>query len=120
MEWTDEAVAELVRLRTAGLTFPAIARQLGCTDNAATNKSRRLAVPRGRIVKVEREVPPDTTRGRVLPSKPGVVDLVWSSCRWPIGDPQKPGFHFCGERRDGTKPYCKGHCRLAFVPVTGR
>lgn len=35
-------------------------------------------------------------------------------CRWPLGDPLKPGFSFCGKRCEGT--YCRGHDQLAWLP----
>lgn len=30
-------------------------------------------------------------------------------CRWPIGDPANPDFHFCGQRVDGAGVYCAEH-----------
>lgn len=42
----------------------------------------------------------------------GVLDLRFSMCRWPIGDPQQPAFTFCGERAEG--PYCSHHHGLAY------
>ncbi|HWO07298.1 MAG TPA: GcrA family cell cycle regulator [Candidatus Paceibacterota bacterium] len=35
-------------------------------------------------------------------------------CRWPIGDPQHEGFHFCGRKRVCALPYCELHLRRAF------
>lgn len=35
-------------------------------------------------------------------------------CCWPIGDPKKPGFRFCGENRVGRN-YCSKHEKRAFV-----
>lgn len=36
-------------------------------------------------------------------------------CQWPIGDPTKPDFHFCGEAAVPSKPYCSDHCAVAYV-----
>lgn len=38
------------------------------------------------------------------------------SCRWPIGDPQHPDFHFCGKQKMLGLSYCEGHARRAFDP----
>lgn len=35
-------------------------------------------------------------------------------CKWPIGDPQKDGFSFCGRRR-GEGPYCAEHHKRAYA-----
>jgi GcrA cell cycle regulator len=38
------------------------------------------------------------------------------SCRWPIGDPQKPDFHFCNKTKVCGLPYCEAHARRAYQP----
>lgn len=35
-------------------------------------------------------------------------------CRWPVGDPQKAGFHFCGKQKVPGLPYCETHARRAY------
>ncbi|MCY4035178.1 MAG: GcrA cell cycle regulator [Hyphomicrobiales bacterium] len=35
-------------------------------------------------------------------------------CKWPIGHPGEEDFHFCGERRQDTLPYCKTHAQEAY------
>lgn len=47
-----------------------------------------------------------------------VETLEESSCRWPIGDPVKPEFHFCGADRVEGLPYCSKHCAVAYVTPT--
>lgn len=44
-----------------------------------------------------------------------VHSLEGHHCRWPIGDPQRPDFHFCGGRKVNGLPYCEFHARKAFV-----
>jgi len=39
--------------------------------------------------------------------------LTARTCRWPIGDPLRPGFGFCGDAVDGAGPYCRGHREVA-------
>lgn len=45
-----------------------------------------------------------------------MTTLLPDDCRWPIGDPQAAGFHFCGERKQTGHPYCELHVRLASTP----
>ncbi len=46
--------------------------------------------------------------------------LTESSCRWPIGDPQTPDFHFCNRSKVPGLPYCDVHARRAFQPPQPR
>lgn len=46
--------------------------------------------------------------------------LTESSCRWPIGDPQSPDFHFCNRNKVPGLPYCEAHARRAFQPPQPR
>ena len=67
-------------------------------------------------------VPPVEEERRARPALAGVdlLDLKESMCRWPVGDPQDDGFHFCGQRRHDGLPYCETHARVAFQPVQRR
>lgn len=49
-----------------------------------------------------------------------LLELGASMCRWPLGDPTKAEFRFCGCRAVGTLPYCQDHARVAFQPVADR
>lgn len=42
-----------------------------------------------------------------------LLDLTAFTCRWPIGDPGEPGFHFCGAACPEHKPYCAEHTMIA-------
>jgi GcrA cell cycle regulator len=46
-----------------------------------------------------------------------LVDLNMHTCRWPIGDPKDPDFHFCGKEVELGKPYCEEHLAQAFVGI---
>ena len=45
---------------------------------------------------------------RAIATKPA------SGCSWPIGDPQKEGFVFCGRRRKDGSSYCGMHDGVAW------
>ena len=49
-----------------------------------------------------------------------IQTLTESCCRWPIGDPQQPEFHFCGKKKVPGLPYCEVHARRAFQPPQAR
>jgi len=51
------------------------------------------------------------------PNRPVTVQsLTAMSCRWPVGDPKAPGFHFCGRAKAPACPYCAHHAVLAYQP----
>jgi len=66
-------------------------------------------------------IPPAPPR-RLVPAKPSpeiadktsLLDLNDKVCRWPMGHPGEPDFHFCGEAVNPGFPYCVGHCGRAY------
>lgn len=49
-----------------------------------------------------------------------IHDLTAESCRWPIGDPRTPEFHFCNKLHMPGLPYCEAHARRAYQPPQPR
>jgi GcrA cell cycle regulator len=49
-----------------------------------------------------------------------VATLDRWDCSWPIGDPRRPDFHFCGARRLAGRPYCELHWRMSIQPPRTR
>lgn len=41
-------------------------------------------------------------------------------CCWPLGDPGKANFRFCGAAATPGKPYCQPHAQLAYVKIRDR
>ena len=66
-------------------------------------------------------IPPAPPR-RLVPAKPspeiadktGLLDLNEKICKWPIGHPGEPDFHFCGKQANPGFPYCVEHCGVAY------
>jgi GcrA cell cycle regulator len=66
-------------------------------------------------------IPPAPPR-RLVPAKPspevaektGLLDLNEKICKWPIGHPGEPDFHFCGNQANPGFPYCVQHCGVAY------
>ncbi len=43
-----------------------------------------------------------------------IESLEVDDCRWPIGDPRRPDFHFCGEQKTIGRPYCARHAAMSI------
>lgn len=53
---------------------------------------------------------------KIAEKQKSLLDLESGECRWPVGDPRKEGFHFCGAQQVMGRPYCIEHWPLSFVP----
>jgi GcrA cell cycle regulator len=92
------------------------------------------AVPQQRVVSVgpggflrqgpgdqQQPIPPAPPR-RLVPAKPSadvadktsLLDLNEKICKWPLGHPGEPDFHFCGRAANPGFPYCVEHCGVAY------
>ncbi|RVU03585.1 GcrA cell cycle regulator [Novosphingobium umbonatum] len=101
---------------------------------AATDGDAPAAPPAPRIVSVgpggflrqgpgeqQAPIPPAPPR-RLVPAKPSpeiadktsLLDLNDRICRWPMGHPGEPDFHFCGDKVNPGFPYCVEHCGRAY------
>ncbi len=66
-------------------------------------------------------IPPAPPR-RLVPAKPSadvasktsLLELNDRVCRWPMGHPGEPDFHFCGQQANPGYPYCVDHCGVAY------
>ncbi|MFL6721378.1 MAG: GcrA family cell cycle regulator [Sphingomonas sp.] len=66
-------------------------------------------------------IPPAPPR-RLVPAKPSpevadktsLLDLNERICKWPMGHPGEPDFHFCGQQANPGFPYCVEHCGVAY------
>ncbi len=69
----------------------------------------------------QQPIPPAPPR-RLIPAKPSpeiadktsLLDLNDRVCRWPMGHPGEPDFHFCGDKVNPGFPYCVEHCGRAY------
>jgi GcrA cell cycle regulator len=66
-------------------------------------------------------IPPAPPR-RLVPAKPSpevadktsLLDLNDRICKWPMGHPGEPDFHFCGQQANPGFPYCVEHYGVAY------
>lgn len=148
MAWTDERVELLKTLWAEGLSAAQIANKMGgVTRNAVIGKVHRLGLSgRATPAKPQRGCGPaqhrkeeETSKSArpeirsVIPEPESIAPLVLDSgdkttvntiknnmCKWPIGDPAKDDFHFCGQPALVGKSYCSHHARMAFQPPQRR
>ncbi|BAV63545.1 GcrA family cell cycle regulator [Sphingobium cloacae] len=111
---------------------PAPAPAAPAAADAAT--PQQPAAPQPRIISVgpggflrqgpgdqQAPIPPAPPR-RLVPAKPSpeiadktsLLDLTERICKWPVGHPGEPDFHFCGEPVNPGFPYCVEHCGRAY------
>ena len=134
MSWNQQKVENLKKLWNEGVATSQIGEQLGFTKNAVIGKAFRLGLERRQnsrkktahsqsthSVTMYRETSSpshsqitqkkDVARRREKFSfKKSIVGTgSFKSCQWPIGDPLKEGFHYCGGQNIPTKPYCIEH-----------
>lgn len=149
MAWTDERVELLKTLWAEGLSAAQIANKMGgVTRNAVIGKVHRLGLSgRATPAKPQRGCAPNVERKEtvvavkparpeiksVIPEPEAIAPLVLDTgdkttvntiknnmCKWPIGDPAKDDFHFCGQPSLTGKSYCTHHARMAFQPPQRR
>ena len=145
--WAEGLSASQIAGRLGGVTRNAVigkVHRLGLAGRATSSRSsaprpRRTHVPRANrapslmfgtrgntALKPQYEAEHDTEPAPLvelvipLNERASIMTLKESMCRWPIGDPAEPEFHFCGRKKCGTLPYCEHHARMAYQPVQVR
>ena len=147
--WADGLSASQIAGRLGGVTRNAVigkVHRLGLAGRATTSrmKSHRPRVRTAQAVKrgllrtrpvgsagpsplkslyladAEPYLPPAEELVIPLNERKYIQTLTESCCRWPIGDPQQPDFHFCGKQKVPGLPYCEVHARRAFQPPQAR
>jgi GcrA cell cycle regulator len=141
MEWNEERIEALAKMWREGLSASQVARQLGgVTRSAVIGKVHRLGIA-GRDTPTRPNVLGGRPSTRIRASAGGVRratarpastglraitrtvfevaatatihTLTAHACRWPIGEPDQPGFGYCGRLRTSAGSYCDGHAAMA-------
>ena len=145
--WAEGLSASQIAGRLGGVTRNAVigkVHRLGLSGRATSSRSssprpRRMHVPRANRApslmfgtrgntalkpsyEEELELSPAPLRELVIPlnERASILTLKESMCKWPIGDPGEPEFHFCGRKSCASLPYCEHHARMAYQPVQMR
>jgi GcrA cell cycle regulator len=145
--WADGLSASQIAGRLGGVTRNAVigkVHRLGLAGRATTSRmkshrprvrsqaARRLMKARPPVAAgnqafrnlylgdSEPYVPPAEEIVIPMHERKYIQTLTETCCRWPIGDPQQPDFHFCGKSKIPGLPYCEVHARRAFQPPQAR
>jgi GcrA cell cycle regulator len=128
--WTPEKIALLKELWALGLPASQISeimaeRKMPSPKNALYKKARRLGLPPREIVAVKKQDDKSAKSKKPVEVKKQAPEIVapearvfskyegTSDCCWPLGDPRKPDFRFCGKKRVGRN-YCDKHEKMAY------
>ena len=123
--------------QAAAPSAPAAAAPAAPTSTPGANASQPMPNPSSDLPKIvsigpggfqrqgpgdqQPPIPPAPPR-RLVPAKPSpemadktsLLDLSDKVCRWPMGHPGEPDFHFCGNAVNPGFPYCVEHCGRAY------
>jgi GcrA cell cycle regulator len=114
--WTDKTVEKLRLLAAQGLKSAEIGGILGCSHDTVIRKCGREDIalrlrPKPRPKPLGAEALPLTERIGVAAA---VAALATQHCKWPVGDPVAPDFHFCSAQKiNMSEPYCEKHQHVA-------
>lgn len=79
-------------------------------------KPMRVPTPLEVLFKVEDPMIPIEEIVVPKDKRKGILQLESGDCKWPIGDPKEPDFHFCHHKAVSGLPYCEVHSRRAYAP----
>lgn len=126
MSWSKERIELLQRLWEKGLSASQIASELGegVTRNAVIGKAHRLGLKSRpsplKAVPPQKQPAKQAKSGKSEDNKVTLLMLTDRICKWPIGHPGDPNFHFCGRRSQAGQPYCAKHAAMAYQSPQSR
>lgn len=145
MIWSAEDTEQLRALWGRQLSAAEIGAIIGCSRHAVIGRAHRIGLPP--IERKPAEKPPvrrgakkqfPWIRKRCRSSGPvsepcelediplpvigeprmlSILEIDSTTCRWPIGDPRKPSFGYCGHPARPGSSYCAGHHAIAYRPA---
>lgn len=142
--WAEGLSASQIAKELGGVTRNAVigkVHRLGLSGRAkpssprkkVSTSSRGTSTPRARVTRapsaprtprVVAPTPPPPPPLEALPMSNGefatILTITDHMCKWPIGDPSKSDFRFCGRKTDPEEPYCLAHSQVAYQPSRRR
>ena len=130
MPWTEARIERVRELAGMGWSAAVIAGEIGdTTRNAVVGIGHRKGIKflgaggghvgngRPRVWRASPRKPKRVIQIEDIVEIPKMVtflDLGDDDCKWPIGDPLKDDFRFCGKYRLTGMAYCRECCRIAY------
>ncbi len=143
--WSDGLSASQIARRLGGITRNAVIGKVHRLGLAAREPRAKPRFSEARVLtlfpptRLQLNTPPGSRGNRKNVARPrkisqvrvetmeipaalrvDLLDLRDNMCRWPIGDPKKDGFHFCGRQRRTGDAYCCHHEVVARKPTPRR
>ncbi len=137
--WAEGLSAAQIANKMGGVTRNAVigkVHRLGLSGRATPAKPQRGCSPsqeRKEVAESQAKTEQHREIKPVIPEPDFIEPMVLSSgdlatvstiknnmCKWPIGDPAKDDFHFCGQSTSPGKSYCAYHAHMAFQPPQRR
>jgi GcrA cell cycle regulator len=121
----------------AKLSIRQIAERLDITVGMVNRMARKLGLTRRPPIRLGRPrkmleqspeplppapapepLPPEPILDGLIPTsqRKALFELTDETCRWPVGDPLRADFFFCGGQAVTNLPYCACHARVAYQP----
>ncbi len=123
--WTTGELTEIVTA-LATLSTSGIARTLGVNPKALRSALRRNGISLRALRQYNKKAGASKGLGFAVRRSSAGPSAVYGAaalallpdgaCRWPLGDPSRRDFAFCGAPRFGRASYCRHHLAKAFEP----
>ena len=120
----NAVVGKAHRLRLEARPSPI--RRMGVRPQKIQRQGKKPSLPLVAVCATTSVMSPVAPSGVAPPTSADVVRISQSpdrdgftrsraDCCWPIGEPGKRDFRFCGDVVEPNRPYCGQHCSVAYV-----
>lgn len=122
----NAVIGKVHRLGLSGRAKPSKPRKkaaAGAKPSAPrTRTTRAPSAPRTPRVVAQAPTPPPPMEAKPMSNGEyaTILTITDHMCKWPIGDPSKSDFRFCGRKTDPDEPYCTPHSMVAYQPSRRR
>jgi len=129
----NAVIGKVHRLGLSGRAKPSRPKRTAATPKTTAKKVK--AAPKARTPRAPSapRTPQQIVAAAAVPAPPPleakkmsngefatILTVTDHMCKWPIGDPSKSEFRFCGRKTDPDEPYCVAHSRVAYQPSRRR
>ncbi len=117
----------LVRNTSTGISTPRPRQEGAASGRSPTAEPSMRPGPKP-VISTASQPPHEQPRAVSLPVEVAappregltIMELREGMCRWPLGDPTRPEFRYCGAHALAGLPYCSHHAQIAYIPTAER